>query len=113
MVHDISEKLPRQQRRSARRPLVSPEVRAWLAAHVPRGVRALVPTAVLALAAGLFGWLASTAAAALNLAPAELEALVASFRVARWTFVAGLAVALFRYGVELEWRRWRRQPSAA
>ena len=112
MVHDISEKLP-PRARDARRPRVSTAMRARLTAHVPRAVRALVPTAVLALAAGMFGWLVATAAAALNLAPAEPGALVVGFRVARWTFVAGVAVALFRFGVELEWRRWRRQPSAA
>lgn len=113
MVRDISEKLPGQQSRGARRPLVSAEARAGLAEHAPRAARALVPTTVLALAAGLLGWLVATAAAALNLAPAAPGALVVGFRVARWTFVAGVAVALFRYGVVLEWRRWRRQPSTA
>ena len=113
MVHDISVKLPGQQATSERKPIVSAEVRTWLAEHLPRGLRALVPSVVLALAAGLFGWLAATAAAALGLASVEQGALVVGVRVARWTFVAGVAVAMARFGVLLEWRRWRRQPSAA
>jgi hypothetical protein len=74
-------------------------------------MRALVPTVVLALAAGLLGWLVATAAGALGWAgPGPV---VVGFRVARWTFVAGVTLSLLRYGIQLEWRRWRSQPAAA
>lgn len=112
MVRDISEKLPGSTK-PPRRPRVSAETRAWLAEYVPRITRSLIPSVVLAVAAGMLGWLIATAAAALDLAPLWPTALVVGFRLARWTFVAGLTIALFRYGLALERRRWRSQPSAA
>lgn len=112
MVRDISSKLPRPQASVYSRPPLSAETRAWLGMNAARAARALFPTLVLALAAGMLGWLAATAAAAVHLAPG-VPPLVAGFRLARWTFVAGLTHGLLRYGTRLERRRWRRQPTAA
>jgi hypothetical protein len=114
MVHDISARLPAAPTGTTRtRQLGSAEMGAWILAHAPRIGRALVPTIILAVAAGMVGWLVATAAAALSLAPAAPGPLVVAFRVARWAFVAGVTLSLFRLGLALERRRWRREPAAA
>jgi hypothetical protein len=113
VVYDIAAKLPAQPAARARRPFPSAAARAWLATHLPRVGRELLPTLVIALAAGMLGWLAATAAAALNVGPPMPAAMVVALRLARWTFVASATLWLFRFGFELELRRWRRQPATA
>jgi hypothetical protein len=61
---------------------------------------------------GMLGWVYATAAAALNLGhPGEPVAV--GFGLARWTFVAGVAHVLLRFGIDLERRRWRGEPGAS
>lgn len=114
-MDDISSRLSATTQQAGRRPakpLLTPEARARLKHQSAGAARALAPTFVLALAVGMFGWLITTAAAALQLGSGA-EPLVVAFLVARWTLVAGLAVSLARVGVDLELRRWRGQPRAA
>ena len=112
MVPDISPRLPAQRSRHALAPFVSAATREWLSGHLLHVGSGLVPTLVIAVAAGMLGWLGATAAAALNVGPPMPGALAVAFRLARWTLVAGATLSLFRFGFALELRRWRRQPAA-
>jgi hypothetical protein len=66
---------------------------------------------LIAVAAGMLGWVTATAAAAFNLG--AHAPLAVGIGVARWTFVAGVGHVLLRLGIQLERQRWRREPSAA